>query len=51
VANKTSLWGYTGDSQSPFLKIGLTDFKHLGRVKSECIHPFLRVSLSLSLSL
>ncbi|PLW20358.1 hypothetical protein PCASD_21942 [Puccinia coronata f. sp. avenae] len=34
VANKTSLWGYTGDSQSPFLKIVLTDFKHLGRVKN-----------------
>ncbi|KAA1109894.1 DNA-directed DNA polymerase delta [Puccinia graminis f. sp. tritici] len=29
VAYKTSLWGYTGDTQSPFLKIVLTDFKHL----------------------
>ncbi|KAA1076934.1 DNA-directed DNA polymerase delta [Puccinia graminis f. sp. tritici] len=34
VAYKTSLWGYTGDTQSPFLKIVLTDFKHLGRVKN-----------------
>ncbi|KAI9625850.1 hypothetical protein H4Q26_016098 [Puccinia striiformis f. sp. tritici PST-130] len=34
VANKTSLWGYTGDSQSPFLQVVLTDFKHLSRVKN-----------------
>ncbi|MBW0480701.1 hypothetical protein O181_020416 [Austropuccinia psidii MF-1] len=31
---KMSLWAYTGDTKSPFLKVTLTDFKHLGRVKN-----------------
>ncbi|CAH7683178.1 DNA polymerase delta subunit 1 [Phakopsora pachyrhizi] len=34
VAHKISLWGYSGDIKSPFLKITLTDFKHLGRIKN-----------------
>ncbi|KAG0143234.1 hypothetical protein CROQUDRAFT_673057 [Cronartium quercuum f. sp. fusiforme G11] len=34
VAHKLSLWGYTGDTKSPFLKISLYDYKHLNRVKS-----------------
>lgn len=40
VAHKLSLWGYTGDIKSPFLKISLTDYKHLGRVKCALVKIF-----------
>lgn len=40
VAHKLSLWGYTGDTKHPFLKISLHDYKHLNRVKSELISIF-----------
>ncbi|EGG04342.1 uncharacterized protein MELLADRAFT_53062 [Melampsora larici-populina 98AG31] len=41
VAHKLSLWGYTGDTKSPFLKISLTDFKHMGRVRRTCTTALL----------
>jgi hypothetical protein len=48
VAHKRSLWGYKGDPTSPFLKIIISDYKLLARVRDESIFRFVSSFLLLS---
>ena len=34
IANKKSLWGYRGDDASPFIKITITDQKHMAKTRN-----------------